>query len=598
MNSLHGMHSDTEIGRCVLKHTGTSCVGFKNHFHQVYNVVGQDGYIKSRILNEKTKQSVLAFTETPYQVHWNAAFLHSFKKAADLLRFHQQMTHGLRPTLPMLALTANALNSIPGSKSYVKETVRLINHYLRHSCTNNPMLQRERPRYSDAVAAEIAGKHVPLPATRECRDVVSPSSLKAIATPTVFGNSYNKTVPQLLASAGSAANTGNRVGRGQVYSFPPVLVIAPLPKSSDSVARINRLLRQLQTLGVDDKVVEWVDFEAGSLPAAAAGTHDEERDREGYEYHHYNQNMVGPLERLRNRLGTQHTPGVSAGIVLHGFDALACDFAGMLHMYFASPRCGRHLITNGGGGVLYLGAGTSLHRTEGARQRIADDVSENTDHQGLGNAAYRQRLDRRLKTQMLSSLNHRPQERKEPNSKLRSAESAIQRNAKHFTGQQGPIKHGAGNANGNAKDAAIRSTSGGSENRTGVYDGDWDHMCYNIWSPAETCPVEDLVSGGGGDNNGNTFMPVGEETSCRSGHSCFSAVYHSVALAELITLLRGKYSAARNGKVHACTLAAELGHKGHITRAATAVLTVPFTVDGRAVEARMRNTSSAWCAGG
>ena len=318
---------------------------------------------------------------------------------------------------------------------------------------------------------------------------------------------------------------------------PSVLVFAPLPKSDSAVARVNALVRRLQSVSIVEPTVAWVHFEPNLADGAGV----------------YNREMVVHLELLLKRLEhgqereeSQNGPLASAaGIVLHAFDAVACDLAGMLRTYFASPRCGRHLISEqgrGGGGVLYIGAGAALHRHAKARQRIAEDVLQNTDTQGLGNPT------------LHAGLLRLPTKRK------------------HGAARNGNVDNDSGQIVGN---------------ETGVYDGYWDHLCYNVWSPAETCPREDIVAAT--QPPASTNGGVGSDAVCKSGHSCFSAVYHHVALAGMIEVLRAKLSVRK--EVHACTIASELGHRGHVTRAATVVLTVPPTSNYRT------NERSDWCVG-
>ena len=147
--NLKTEHSDTEIGRCVIGALNTECMTMPEYFHQVY-YTRVDRRLTSRAWKglgpngEVNKQMKLVFAAEPFQVHFQAAFIHSFKFPADIERFYHQTKYYLRPLQPPLLTEASATKNIPVSMYEKHATYRLFNFWDRQSCVHNPVVQRQK----------------------------------------------------------------------------------------------------------------------------------------------------------------------------------------------------------------------------------------------------------------------------------------------------------------------------------------------------------------------------------------------------------------------------------------------------------------------
>ena len=162
-------HSDTEIGRCVIRNLNTECVSMPEYFHQVYHT-RVDGRLMSRKMKglgahgDVNKQMSLVFAREPFHVHFQAAFVHSFKFATDVERFYGQTRHYLRPMQPPLLKEQESTKYVEGGRHEQHRAFRLFNYWARQTCVHNPAAQRERygtthaecpPRQAASPTAEV-----------------------------------------------------------------------------------------------------------------------------------------------------------------------------------------------------------------------------------------------------------------------------------------------------------------------------------------------------------------------------------------------------------------------------------------------------------
>ena len=89
MATVVSNHSDTEVGRCVLRHVGVECGpgSLASFFQQVFWVRVGRGIKK--FTREATGQMFMPFPTVPFRVHFDAAMVHSIKDPADYVRFHR-----------------------------------------------------------------------------------------------------------------------------------------------------------------------------------------------------------------------------------------------------------------------------------------------------------------------------------------------------------------------------------------------------------------------------------------------------------------------------------------------------------------------------
>lgn len=376
--TLPEAHSDTEIGRCVYKHTGKSCSGRPTHFKQVYHSLTERGQIVSRSFHVPVtdaggsvaaatfnKQMVLKFQQTPFSSHLKAAFLHSLKTSDDFDRFHKQVMLGLRPPQPRLhhsyqeavAKVAAGMNT----KEDVLEVYRGVVTEMKKSCTNNPTVQRHD------FGVKIKPSECPQPLWKEEKGM-----------PKVYIRDWR--------------------------TLPTTIVVTPKPASIDERARLKNMLHQLAQFGIDSVEILEVDTSFSRSPPSDFAAQEALAMADGY----YVRGMVAPLEALLNKAskininnvhvnsnstgnsmgvfnqraedvddgggvdGTTINGGTNGGggggvgdsgdagtpeslfMVVHASDVLHCNFVAQYKKFMAAPRCGGHLRTQRAGGVLYV----------------------------------------------------------------------------------------------------------------------------------------------------------------------------------------------------------------------------------------------------
>lgn len=128
-------HSDTEVGRCVLKNAKTHCESEPSFlFKQVYYQQDGDRVFGMKLV--KGGQMKLTFPEYPKGVHFSAGLLHPLKRAEDFYRFHKQSVSGLRPVQPQIS---KEISDEGPYRSAVAE--------LRNTCVNNALRQLEKSSF-------------------------------------------------------------------------------------------------------------------------------------------------------------------------------------------------------------------------------------------------------------------------------------------------------------------------------------------------------------------------------------------------------------------------------------------------------------------
>jgi len=128
-------HSDTEVGRCVQKHTNADCEASPAFaFKQVYYQQDGDRVFPMKLV--KGGQMKLTFPEYPKSVHFSSGLLHPLKRAEDFYRFHKQAISHLRPIQPQIAKETSDPNSY---RQAVAE--------LRQTCVNNALRQLEKSSF-------------------------------------------------------------------------------------------------------------------------------------------------------------------------------------------------------------------------------------------------------------------------------------------------------------------------------------------------------------------------------------------------------------------------------------------------------------------
>lgn len=128
-------HSDTEVGRCVLKNANTHCTSESSFlFKQVYYQQDGDKVFGMKLV--KGGQMKITFPQEPKGVHFSAGLLHPLKRAEDFYRFHKQSVSWLRPVQPQISKEIS--EEIP-YRSAVSE--------LRNTCVNNALRQLEKSSF-------------------------------------------------------------------------------------------------------------------------------------------------------------------------------------------------------------------------------------------------------------------------------------------------------------------------------------------------------------------------------------------------------------------------------------------------------------------
>lgn len=127
-------HSDTEVGRCMMKYANAECTAIPGStFKQVYYQQDGDRVYPMKLVSGG--QMKLMFPREPKATHFNAALLHPLKRAEDFYRFHKQTMSSLRPV------------QVKISKNSPTDSYRLAMIDLRTTCVHNTQRQKERGKF-------------------------------------------------------------------------------------------------------------------------------------------------------------------------------------------------------------------------------------------------------------------------------------------------------------------------------------------------------------------------------------------------------------------------------------------------------------------
>lgn len=90
LDSVTSNHSDTEVGRCVMRFTKAACEGHPQTFHQLY-YTHKHGELFARKFTA-VKQMIMPFPPRPFARTFDAALIHSIKNADEIVAFNAQVS--------------------------------------------------------------------------------------------------------------------------------------------------------------------------------------------------------------------------------------------------------------------------------------------------------------------------------------------------------------------------------------------------------------------------------------------------------------------------------------------------------------------------
>lgn len=128
LDDVQSNHSDTEVGRCMMKHGNAECIDVPGFlFKQMY--YQQEGDMVYPMKQKGNGQMELRFPTMPKETHFAATMLHPLKRAEDFYHFRKQCISYLRPLQVQI------------SKLSDKDAYRLAMNDMRTTCVHNNQLQ-------------------------------------------------------------------------------------------------------------------------------------------------------------------------------------------------------------------------------------------------------------------------------------------------------------------------------------------------------------------------------------------------------------------------------------------------------------------------
>ena len=199
------------------------------------------------------KQTVLPFPEQPYASHFDATFVHSFKFAPDMWRFHNQILHELRPLQPRLNTFSAATAHVEGSSRKRMSEYKYHQYDNAKSCVHNPAEQMrlyldDHPECPPSRRWHAAARQMARATLAEQRRVLA-TQYVAIVLPSNGDQIANTTRARLGATASRLRGYGLAVtvldqAAGRVTQVRKLGDVCDLPQGAQS----TRALRLASTM--------------------------------------------------------------------------------------------------------------------------------------------------------------------------------------------------------------------------------------------------------------------------------------------------------------------------------------------------------------